>query len=141
MDKPNASTSTRVNCASSPEATDQTEFEKAWAEYFAQNPTILAPYRKSRGEWPMEHRDAPACATCRRNECKNVDCRRIVYRSIEQKDWPCPSCGSECHVLLAQHRNGVCRHEKAKAKQKPYRRYAPRTVVREGDMKEVNDAR
>lgn len=128
MDKPNASTNGRANSESSSAATGSPEWEKAWADYFARNPGVVASYRKAMGEWPMEYRDAPACATCRRHECKNVECRRITYRSLGQSDWPCPSCGSECHVLLAQHRTGVCRHDKPNKKRKPYRRYAPRNV-------------
>lgn len=133
MDRPSASTSSRAS-------SEQARLA-AWATYMEQNPTILASYRKSRGDWPMEHGSIPACAHCRRHECKNPKCRRILYRALDQSDWPCPSCGSECHVLLAQHRTGVCRHDKTNKKRKPYRRYAPRTVVREGNPEEVNDAR
>jgi len=140
VDSSNAGTSGSVSCALPCEATVLTEFETAWADWFARNPGVVASYRKAMGEWPMEYRDAPACATCRRHECKNVECRRITYRAIDQSNWPCPSCGGPCHVLLAQHRTAVCRHDKAEKKRKPYRRYAPRTVVRKGDEEEVNNA-
>lgn len=76
----------------------------------------------------MEHRDYPPCATCRRNECKNKACGRITYRATDNKDWPCPSCGGECHVLLTQHRSGVCRHGEAKIKRRAYRQWGSRNV-------------
>lgn len=87
--------------------------------------------------------EPPACATCRRHECKNPECRWIGYRRVGGRTRPCPRCATGCHELLAQHRSGVCRaaeEVKERYNRERWLRYQARTVAQKGDEEEVNNA-
>lgn len=58
----------------------------------------------------VQYKSPPGCATCRRHECKNPECRWTGYRRPQRDDHKlCPRCESECHVLMTRHGFGVCR--------------------------------
>lgn len=141
MDKSNAGTSGRVNCEWRVGATEADRLA-AWDQYMKDNPTILASYRKSRGEWPMKPGVVPPCPTCKRHECKDDSCGWIGYRRAGEDDVACPHCEGPCHALQTEHKAGACRYPEPRKRTGNYARgpRSRRSVVREGDTEEVNDA-